>query len=369
MIVNDKEGKRVAQASNKKAVARFIEHKVKSVLGKVNYKPKHLESKTQRNQRKAVERKALILACVLSLCSVPFVDYSIAVTPDTEHQVVSPENLAEAHLVLRNSVGAQEITVSDLSEAAEVVALPITDEYHVKVAVTPEPPSEVLAPAKVAVALSSRRPMGANRKSGLISSRALPMSLGLGEQAEEAGLSVIDLSVANMVSQINILEAEEIAAEQARLEQERIERERLRIGEAQIAQGYLVATDKPDPGYTGVGVIVQGQDRDTLERLVMGEAGNQGFAGAALVAQCIRDAIVFDGYKSVEEVRQSLGYSGRLVWEPNQNVKDAVAYIFDQGQSAVQHRILYFYSSNGGWHETQNFIVQVGAHRFFDRWW
>lgn len=130
----------------------------------------------------------------------------------------------------------------------------------------------------------------------------------------------------------------------------------------------LFGIGNPDSSYKSVSVRVTGKDRDVLERLVMGEAGNQGFEGAALVAQCIRDAMVYDGYGSVEEVRKTLKYSGSLEYEPSQDVLDAVEYIFDQGNCAVEHRILYFYSANGGWHETQNFIIQYKAHRFFDRW-
>ena len=131
---------------------------------------------------------------------------------------------------------------------------------------------------------------------------------------------------------------------------------------------FLLDIEQTDPEYKGKQLDVTGEDRELLERLVHGESGNQGFTGAALVAQAIRDAMVYDGYDSVHEVRSALGYAGRVDLEPNQDVKDAVAYVFDEGNSAVQHRILYFYSSNGGWHETQNFIVEYKAHRFFDRW-
>lgn len=131
---------------------------------------------------------------------------------------------------------------------------------------------------------------------------------------------------------------------------------------------FLLDIEQTDPEYKGKQLDVTGEDRELLERLVHGESGNQGFTGAALVAQAIRDAMVYDGYDSVYEVRSALGYAGRVDLEPNQDVKDAVAYVFDEGNSAVQHRILYFYSSNGGWHETQNFIVEYKAHRFFDRW-
>ncbi len=103
----------------------------------------------------------------------------------------------------------------------------------------------------------------------------------------------------------------------------------------------------------------------------MGEAGDQGYIGAAMVAQCIKDAMIYDGYTSVAAVRKSLKYSGSISRQPNNDVKKAVAYIFDEGGYAVQHPILYFYySANGikkGFHETQEFVVQYKDHRFFWR--
>lgn len=136
-------------------------------------------------------------------------------------------------------------------------------------------------------------------------------------------------------------------------------------------QGGLVDISNPDENYTGRAIEVTGSDRDILERLVQGEAGNQGFIGAALVAQCIRDMYVTGGFTSVDSVRRNCGYSGSLKVEPSQTVKDAVSYIFDQGGYAVKHRILYFYApkySAGSFHNTQNNIINYKDHRFFDRW-
>ena len=131
----------------------------------------------------------------------------------------------------------------------------------------------------------------------------------------------------------------------------------------------LLEIDCPDENYTGVKVTLDAEDRDLLERLVMGEAGAEGFEGAALVAQAIRDTMVYKGFDTVAEVRSALKYSGSIKKEPNQNVLDAVSYIFDDGGCAVKHRIYYFYAykwSKSKWHETQNFIIQYGGHRFFD---
>lgn len=130
----------------------------------------------------------------------------------------------------------------------------------------------------------------------------------------------------------------------------------------------LLDIDNPDSNYTGTPVSLTSADRDLLERLVMGEAGAEGYEGAALVAQCIRDTMVYKGYSSVASVREGCKYSGSTSKEPNQDVKRAVSFIFDDGGYAVKHKIFYFYAykwCSSSWHETQPFIIQHGGHRFF----
>lgn len=136
-------------------------------------------------------------------------------------------------------------------------------------------------------------------------------------------------------------------------------------------QGGLVDIAKPDANYKGTAIKVTGRDREILENLVFGEAGNQGFIGCALVAQAIRDMYILGNFDSIDAVRRNCGYSGSISKGTNQDAKDAVAFIFDQGGYAVKHRVLYFYApqySAGKFHNTQNFIIEYKDHRFFDRW-
>lgn len=142
------------------------------------------------------------------------------------------------------------------------------------------------------------------------------------------------------------------------------------VGDA-TSTGYLLSIDNPDPNYVSRSVSLSAEDRYILERLVMGESGNQGFIGAALVAQTIRDTMVYDGYSSVEQVRTACGYYANLDRAPNQDVLDAISYVFDQGGAAVQHQLRYFYAykiCSSPWHETQNHIVTYLDVKFFDRW-
>ena len=133
----------------------------------------------------------------------------------------------------------------------------------------------------------------------------------------------------------------------------------------------LLLIENPDVNYNGGVIKVTGAERDLLERLVMGEAGAEGYEGAVLVAQTIRDFMLYKGFDSVESVRVNCKYSGRLTREPNENVKKAVAYVFDEGGYGVRHQIYFFYAfkySKGKFHETQEFIIQHKGHRFFDYW-
>lgn len=192
----------------------------------------------------------------------------------------------------------------------------------------------------------------------------------------DAELSVVEtnddfLDIKGIVDTLDVAR-EEIRAEQMQAESaKRRARTSGRTYSLSKTQGGLLDIEEPDSSYSSYAISITGKDRDILERLVMGEAGGEGFEGAALVAQCIRDMYILGGFDSVDAVRRNCGYSAGLTREPNQNVIDAVAYIFDDGGYAVKHRILYFYaprSSQGKFHNTQNNIIDYGGHRFFDRW-
>lgn len=54
--------------------------------------------------------------------------------------------------------------------------------------------------------------------------------------------------------------------------------------------------------------------------------------------------------------------------KPTQSVKDAVAAVFDRGETVVDEPVLYFYNPaivESEWHESQIFVIEVGGHRFF----
>lgn len=133
--------------------------------------------------------------------------------------------------------------------------------------------------------------------------------------------------------------------------------------------GYLVSISNPDPSYNPSPVSLSSYDRDKLERLVMGEGGSMGYTGCALIAQAIRDAMNRSNTTSIDRIISEYQYYGSTAYAPNQDVKNAVSFIFDQNGSAVQHRVLCFYVGSSSWHETQNYITSIGSVRFFDLWY
>lgn len=107
-------------------------------------------------------------------------------------------------------------------------------------------------------------------------------------------------------------------------------------------------------------------ERDTVERVVMAEAGGECYEGQMLVAQCILNASEKTGQRPPEAVK-TFSYT-RNRPEPTQSVEDAVAAVFDDGEAVTDELVLYFYNPalvRSDFHESQIFVIEVGGHRFF----
>lgn len=128
---------------------------------------------------------------------------------------------------------------------------------------------------------------------------------------------------------------------------------------------YLLDIDNPDPNYTPQSFNLSDSERYQIACVVMGEFGGGGFTGCALISQSIRDAMAEYGY-SASSVTSSMGYYGYNS-SPNLSSYEAVDWIFD-GNAAVQHRILYMNNSPGGWHGTQQYILDYQGVWFYDKW-
>lgn len=98
----------------------------------------------------------------------------------------------------------------------------------------------------------------------------------------------------------------------------------------------------------------------------LAEAGGESFEGQMLVAQCILNAAEKRGVEPSEAVVLYSYTKSRP--DPTQRVKDAVAAVFDRGETVVDEPILYFYNPalvTSDFHESQIFVIEEGGHRFF----
>ena len=114
-------------------------------------------------------------------------------------------------------------------------------------------------------------------------------------------------------------------------------------------------------------------DRWFIESVIAGECAYEPYEGKLAVAQCYFDAMIKDGL-TAREVKEVYQYAG---WNPDldkQNrkmyieVMDAVHDIFDMGQFVTEKPILFFYAPSlcdSPWHESQNYAMTIGGHKFF----
>lgn len=107
-------------------------------------------------------------------------------------------------------------------------------------------------------------------------------------------------------------------------------------------------------------------ERELICEVVMAESGTEPFDGKMAVSQCILNACEKTGKRPAEIVTE-YGYTDRRV-EPNAETREAVAAVFDAGETVTDAEILYFYAPElvySAWHESQTYICTIGGHRFF----
>lgn len=135
---------------------------------------------------------------------------------------------------------------------------------------------------------------------------------------------------------------------------------------AVVIQTPAASTQTPEPTEPAVRYPLTDAERDVVERVVMAEAGGESFEGQMLVAQCILNAAEKRGVDPSEAVVLYSYTKSRP--DPTQRVKDAVAAVFDRGETVVDEPILYFYNPalvTSDFHESQIFVIEEGGHHFF----
>lgn len=111
---------------------------------------------------------------------------------------------------------------------------------------------------------------------------------------------------------------------------------------------------------------ITADDRETLQCIVQGEAGGESYEGKCWVATCLLNAMR-KGNLTAAEVRTEYQYAGWSEDVSDETVK-AVSAVFDDGET-THDTVLWFYAPrfcNGTWHETQQFVAEVGGHKFFE---
>ena len=108
-------------------------------------------------------------------------------------------------------------------------------------------------------------------------------------------------------------------------------------------------------------------ERDTVERVVMAEAGAEPYEGQIAVAQCILNACERENMRP-DEIVVEYKYTDMRP-NPTDEVKAAVSAVFDYGEEVTDREILYFYAPalcESEWHESQDYVMTVGGHKFFE---
>ena len=131
------------------------------------------------------------------------------------------------------------------------------------------------------------------------------------------------------------------------------------------AEKAVVYTVRPDTA--SVRYALTDAERDLVERVVMAEAGGEGYDGQRLVAQCILNTAEAMDLRPDEVVLAPNQYAAPAR-EVSQEVKDAVGAVFDDGDMVTEEPIQWFYAPryvSSAWHESKVFVLEHGGHRFF----
>ena len=131
--------------------------------------------------------------------------------------------------------------------------------------------------------------------------------------------------------------------------------------------------DKPEIEYYKSPIYLTEDDRWFIECVVAGECAYEPYEGKLAVAQCYFDAMIKDGLtaREVKEVYQYAGWNSDLDKQDRKmyiEVMEAVHDIFDVGQFVTEKPILFFYAPSlcdSQWHESQNYAMTIGGHKFF----
>ena len=107
-------------------------------------------------------------------------------------------------------------------------------------------------------------------------------------------------------------------------------------------------------------------ERWELASIITAEAVGEPYEGKIAVAQCILQACEDDGIRPGEALVKYSYAKHRP--EPCDDAFSAVAAVFDDGETVTAEPIKYFYAYKiiySDFHESQNYILTIGGHKFF----
>ena len=107
-------------------------------------------------------------------------------------------------------------------------------------------------------------------------------------------------------------------------------------------------------------------ERDLIERVVMGMAGDEDTTTQKAIAQCILNACYLLD-KRPDNIIKNLRYPLYRP-TPSEEVKQSVTAIFDYGEYVLDKDVMYLYNYIGEtsqWHETQEYVCTIGSYKFF----
>ena len=129
------------------------------------------------------------------------------------------------------------------------------------------------------------------------------------------------------------------------------------------------APEPPAPKPQELRYSLTDEERTIVEAVVAAEAGGEDYDGQCLVAQCILNTAEAKGIRP-DEVVLANGQYTTPNYKRRHLVEDAVAAVFDDGYTVTTEPIMYFYAPKYGtskWHESLNFVLEHGGHRFFKK--
>ena len=123
----------------------------------------------------------------------------------------------------------------------------------------------------------------------------------------------------------------------------------------------------PEQARRSSGYVLSDSERETVERIVMCEAGGEGERGQMMVAQCILEGMLRYGF-TIDEYIDTYKVMLTSYSNVTDEVRKSVSRVFDDGSRVTEAKADLWYNpaiTPSQWHEEQQYVITIGSHRFF----